>query len=253
MLLVAAAGPAPAAIREPPAGPAQPLDRLEDLPLEIHPGRAPRVFVLLLSGDGGWQDMDRQITARLNDAGIGVVGLNSFMYFLQKRSVPEISRDLERAVSVYRRRWHARFVGLLGYSFGADVVPFAWPCLSPASKASTRLIALMGPEPTALFEITVMDLLGVTMWDETDIRPAVARLPHARLMCFYGREEREADDTGCTVPEMRGATAVERPGGHHFDENYAPVADMMIERLLPRTRRHRHAHAASGRSLDHRT
>ena len=30
---------------------------------------------------------------------------------------------------------------------------------------------------------------------------------------------------------MRGASLIERPGGHHFDGNYQPIAEMIIDRL----------------------
>ena len=35
---------------------------------------------------------------------------------------------------------------LIGYSFGANVLPFAWPKLQPETQARVRLFALLAPE-----------------------------------------------------------------------------------------------------------
>ncbi len=35
---------------------------------------------------------------------------------------------------------------LIGYSFGANILPFAWPALDPAIRARTPLVALLAPE-----------------------------------------------------------------------------------------------------------
>jgi len=63
------------------------------------------------------------------------------------------------------------------------------------------------------------------------IGPAVRTMPHDKLMCFYGADEAGPEDSGCLAPEMRGASAIERPGGHHFDGDYQPIAEMIIDRL----------------------
>jgi type IV secretory pathway VirJ component len=49
-------------------------------------------------------------------------------------------------------------------------------------------------------------------------------------------EEKAADDTACTAPELGNAARIERPGGHHFDGEYQPVADMILRGLTSRAR-----------------
>ena len=59
---------------------------LADLPLvELHAPGSDRL-VVLLSGDGGWREMDKGIAARLQQQGVSVVGFNSLRYFWGSRT-----------------------------------------------------------------------------------------------------------------------------------------------------------------------
>jgi type IV secretory pathway VirJ component len=67
-----------------------------------------------------------------------------------------------------------------------------------------------------------------------DVRPYLAELPKDKVLCFFGTDEIADKSTACQVPELDGATRVERPGGHHFDGNYQIIADKILERLKAR-------------------
>ena len=58
-------------------------DDLKDLPLmEVHAkGAGHRIFAFIVSGDGGWAKIDRELAHTLSDNGTSVVGLNSLKYF----------------------------------------------------------------------------------------------------------------------------------------------------------------------------
>ena len=44
-------------------------------------------------------------------------------------------------------------------------------------------------------------------------------------------EEQKDNDTGCTLPELDGATRVARTGGHHFGGDYQEIAQIILDRL----------------------
>ena len=106
---------------------------------------------------------------------------------------------------------------MVGYSFGADALPFVWPNLSNVTKDQIQLVSLLGLGTTADFEITVEGFLGGASAKDRPIRPALAVLPLAKTQCFYGTDEAADGETSCTAPEMKHAQVIERPGGHHFD------------------------------------
>src|SRR4029453_14870809 len=69
-------------------------------------------LAVILSGDGGWASIDRDIGEQLAARGIGVVGLNSLRYFWTPRTPDGAGADLARILRHYLAAWHARRVVL---------------------------------------------------------------------------------------------------------------------------------------------
>jgi type IV secretory pathway VirJ component len=205
---------------------ALPKPTLSSIPLVELPARSgdANAIFILISGDGGWRDIDKQIGEFLSQHGVHVIGIDSLRYFWKKKTPQEIASDLNRVVEYYTKRWKVDRVGLGGFSFGADVIPLAWKHLSTDSQQAIGHIVLLGLEPTAALEVTVSGWLGIGDSREIDVRPYLATLPKQKTMCFYGAEEKADADTACVFKELDGARRLERPGGHHFDGDYESVA-----------------------------
>ncbi len=198
-----------------------------DLPaVDLPSTTPPRAVAILVSGDGGWRDLDKTIGEWLSTQGIHVVGLDALRYFWSKRTPEELARDTEKLLRRVDPKG-ALPVMLIGYSFGADTIPFAFPLLSKPLQDRTRVIALMAPGLSTSFQVTISGWLGI---DDSgyDIPPAIARLPAAKVVCVYGREE---TDTACLDPALKGATIVATEGGHHFDGDYETLAQRFLDRL----------------------
>jgi type IV secretory pathway VirJ component len=112
---------------------------------------------------------------------------------------------------------------LIGYSFGAEVLPFLENRLPPDLQDKVELIALLGPGLTADFEFHLTDWLGnLSSKTARPILPEVEKLKEMKILCFYGEEEKESlckDLTGNLVVQ------VPFPGGHHFDGDYQDIAE----------------------------
>ena len=119
---------------------------------------------------------------------------------------------------------------LIGYSFGADTIPFAFPLLPKAVQDRTRVLALLAPGQSTSFQVTISGWLGIGDSGYT-IVPAIAALPADRVMCVYGEED---DDSACADQAVRAATIVKTTGGHHFDGNYTGIAQRFLDRLAKR-------------------
>jgi type IV secretory pathway VirJ component len=191
-----------------------------ELPLTILPVAKPsRLMAVVISGDGGWRDLDRTIAEYLQKHGVPVVGWDSLRYFWREKTPEETSHQLAAILTAYMARWHAPDVALIGFSFGADVMPFAYDGLSSDLRSHIKLIALLGLAHSADFRIVI---LGPS--PSSTARPLVAELdkiPADLLQCYYGHDEA---DTACPTQVGRGAQVIERPGGHHFDGNYDLLA-----------------------------
>jgi type IV secretory pathway VirJ component len=176
------------------------------------------LLAIVLSGDGGWRDLDKTIAENLRDRGVSVVGWDSLRYFWHERTPEELARDLDGVITSHVQKWNARAVGLIGYSFGADVLPFAYNRLPPATRARVKQVSLLGFSPNADFQFHVTAWLGVE--SSAHALPDRARSgarPFELLQCFYGEDE---DDTACPDLKSRGAEVIATSGSHHFDGDY---------------------------------
>lgn len=196
------------------------------LPLvEMHVPGSSRLAIVI-SGDGGWRELDKGVGAEFNRQGVSVVGWNSLRYFWTKRTPPQIADDLARVMREYQRRWHADDVALVGYSFGADVMPFAYRRLPEAQRQQVHLVSLLGLAHGADFKVRVGGWLGLGKSGQTPILPELAKMPPALVQCIHGEEEK---DTLCPELAPRGIEAAARPGGHHFDHDPTKLARIILQ------------------------
>lgn len=202
-------------------------DTLAGLPLIELPVETPgKLMAVIYSGDGGWRDIDKEIAGRLQAKGIPAVGVDSLRYFWSEKPPEQIAADLDLILDHYVSAWQRPDVVLVGYSFGADALPFAYNRLSAEQKAHVRRLALLGLAQTADLQIHVTSWLGVdTHEGSQDLMPELERIPPELIQCFYGVEE---EDTACTRPELKGAQLIRTEGGHHFDGNYEALADAIL-------------------------
>ncbi len=202
---------------------------LVELPA-AHPGP---VMAVILSGDGGWRDIDKSIAERLQRQGVSVLGWDSLRYFWSGKTPDETADDLASALAAYTEKWKAERVALIGYSFGADVLPFLYDRLPPPLRDRVALVSLLGLAPAADWEISVSGWLGrPPSAAALPLAPALAAMPQSLIQCFYGRNE---TDSACPSLAGRGAELVETAGGHHFGGDYAGLTDTILAGLARRT------------------
>jgi type IV secretory pathway VirJ component len=200
---------------------------VEALPLVEMPVAGSHRLVVLLTGDGGWRDLDKGLAQALNQRGISVVGWNSLRYFWKEKSPQQLASDLDTVLRTYRQRWQADDVALVGYSFGADVLPFAYQLLPPQQRRSVQFVSLLGMAHGAFFEVRVGGWLGLGKAREKPVLPVLAGLRGVSTQCIYGVDEK---DSLCR--DLRGGEigqVVERPGGHHFDRDPVKLAQIIID------------------------
>lgn len=208
-----------------------PAPEVADLPLVVVAATAPGrgAFALLVTGDGGWAGIDRELAAAVAAKGLPVVGLDSLSYFWTRRTPESFARDLGRIIEHYATALGRSDVALIGYSRGADVLPAAVSLLPSGSRARVKVVALLGPGRAAAFELHVTDFLSSRAGGRP-ILPDVERLAETPVVCLFGRDE--ADESLC--PLLRGhpgASLVELGGGHHFGGDYGAVARAVVRAL----------------------
>jgi len=201
-------------------------DELRDLPLVVLPSAGRNsTLAVVVSGDGGWAGIDRQLADALNKDGVAVIGLNSLDYFWEKKNPDIAGKDLARILGYYGAAWHARKFILVGYSAGADTLPFMVSRLPQTLKSKVSLVALLGPSEEADFEFHVSEWL-FAMDGTYRVIPEVQKLKGMNVLCIYGEDEGESS---CPSLSRRDVDVIEMKGGHHFGGDYEQLAQIIIE------------------------
>jgi type IV secretory pathway VirJ component len=184
-------------------------------------------FAIMLTGDGGWRRIDVRVTNRFREEGLPVVGFLTPEYFSTRRTADESACALERVIRFYKTLWKCDRVLLIGYSRGADILPFMLSRLPAEVRASVDVVALLGLEPS-------IDFRYHPSWipfyhpKETQypVLPEVQKLArNYRLLCFYGEKEK---DSLCHALDPKMATIIRERGSHHFAGNYSGIAEAIL-------------------------
>lgn len=204
-----------------------PPKSLADLPVVEVPAAGDAssdLFAVLLSGDGGWAGLDRALAQSLSERGIPVAGLDSLRYFWTARTPDSLAQDIDRTLRYYAAHWGKSRALLIGYSQGADVMPFALNRLPAATRGMVSLTTLLGVGEKALFEFHLTNWISDGAHG-LPIAPEIDKLSAAELLCIYGADD---DESSCSKIDRSHAQVVELPGGHHFDGDYGRLANLIL-------------------------
>ncbi|GLI34681.1 virulence factor family protein [Desulforhabdus amnigena] len=217
--------------QKPTAPTARDTGNLKGLPLVEVPaggsstGSLPDLMAVFLSGDGGWAGLDREVGEAIANHGIPVVGLNSLRYFWTPRTPEETAQDIAATVRHYLKTWKKEKVILIGYSFGADVLPFVVNRLPEDLKVRIDRVALIGPSRSAQFQFHLTDWFQGASDNSFPTQPEVQRMKGQKILCLFGKEE---DQSLCPDLTPSLAEQIPLPGGHHFDGNYPAIAAKIL-------------------------
>ena len=172
---------------------------------------------------------DKGIAQKLSEAGIPVAGLNSLHYFWKKRTPDQAALDLQKIIDYYMNRWHKQKVILIGYSMGADVLPFIINRLSPETRTRIDLVTFIGLSHRADFEFHFSNWLNMfSSSTEKPVMPELQRLKGMNLLCMYGADD---DDVLCKDQAVDFVKVVVLSGGHRIGDNYEPIVHYILAEL----------------------
>ncbi|QEE45452.1 virulence factor family protein [Rhizobium sp. WL3] len=186
-------------------------------------------LAVIYSGDGGWRDLDSEVGKSLQSAGIPVVGVDSLRYFWSEKTPEQVSEDLATIIRTYDKRWKVKHVLLVGYSFGADILPAAYDGLPDKAKQKVAQVSLLALSHQADYEVSVSGWLGTSSAEgKKDPLTDIARIDPALVQCMFGSQE---DDDACRDLVGSKVETIGIDGGHHFDGNYPALAKRITDGL----------------------
>lgn len=199
-----------------------------DLPLTdvAASGGDGRRIAVLMTGDGGWAGLDQGVAEALSAEGVTVIGFSTLKFFWQKRTPEQSAEAIARVIGHYAaQRPEARFA-LVGYSFGASLVPVVYNRLPAVAREKIDLQFMISPDDEAVFEIKVGDWFGGAHHEGAlPIAPELAN-GAVPAFCLHGQDE---DDSACSRLAGGKVSALDLPGGHHYDGDYAAIGRLLLQ------------------------
>ena len=201
-------------------------------------------LAILLTGDGGWAEIDKTLAGGLSAHGVPVVGWSSLGYYWTPRNPAGAAAALDRIIEHYTTAWRVSRVLIVGYSFGADVAPFLVNRLPESTKGRVRAVTLLGPAATASFEFHVTNWLVGGGDARYPVRAEVERLP-APVTCVSGTDE---IDSVCRQIKAAHVRVASVGRGHHFSGEYGQLVDLILRQVTSAPEKDRPVAMMEGRA-----
>jgi type IV secretory pathway VirJ component len=201
---------------------------LEDFPLKIVPSNSPTKssLIFMISGDGGWTGFDQELASHMSKLSFPVVGLDALQYFWSEKKPETVAKAITPILEYYMAEWDCKDIILMGYSFGADFIPFLENKLAPEIKNKVKMVALLSPYEWADFEIHISDMFNILDSDDDNNVKAELLKTNCKTLLIFGSEEvpNKFED----LPKIHFKQLV-IPGGHHYGNNFEVLTSSIVQ------------------------
>lgn len=179
-----------------------------------------------ISGDGGWTSFDQRLAQTFAAKDINIIGLDAQKYFWNKKTPEETAREINNVLIYYLNLYPELKVTLMGYSFGASVIPFIAKRLTLSTFKHVKNMVLLSPDRFGDFEIHVADMLGLQgSRSSYDVVQELIGINSVPKLCIFGSDEDAALMKAFT---HRGTVTKVLPRGHHFNDDFQEIVNLSL-------------------------
>ena len=115
---------------------------------------------------------------------------------------------------------------LVGYSYGADVLPFIYADLPSETQKRVVRLDLLEFATSVDFEFHLSSWIDMNGTEARPTVPFVDALKGVEIRCIRGLEEEESACPQITSPSVR---QIALPGDHHFNNDAKTVVDALLD------------------------
>uniref|UniRef100_UPI004047AA6D AcvB/VirJ family lysyl-phosphatidylglycerol hydrolase n=1 Tax=Mariniflexile sp. TaxID=1979402 RepID=UPI004047AA6D len=206
---------------------------MKELPLTVIKSKtdnqeAPLIF--FISGDRGWYSFNQLICEKFAEIGMPVVGLDAKKYFWDKKVPQETAQDVAKTLYSYCHSFNKKKIILIGYSMGAEVMPFIYGYLPKDLQAMTENIVLLSPTGSTDFEVHLSDLLGFGSSNNTyDVVKELEILSKDKpVVVITGIEEKTQLPPKLTNTQIKFELLA---GNHHYNNDTPKIFNTIFKNL----------------------
>lgn len=194
-----------------------------DLPIDTLMSKdMSKPLVFYISGDGGFNSFSTSFMKQWNNAGYPVVSLNARSYFFRAKQPDVAAKVIAGLLNHYMASWRRNSVILIGYSFGADVLPFIQTRLPQNIETKVNHTVLLSPSHTTDFEVHLF--YGHS---GSNVPAEINKLNNPTLL-VYGNKESDVPVNEVRNPKV---TSLVFSGDHHYDDNVSELVAQIVKRL----------------------
>lgn len=186
------------------------------LPIQEWAGANDKPLVLYISGDGGLNDFSKSLCAGISSKGYNIAAINSRSYFWNKKTPGQTAADISSYINNKLKGRPSQQIILIGYSFGADVMPFIVNRLDSNLCGKLKSVILLSPSGSTDFEIHWSDLLGGSRKRSSDVIAEINKMKVSRLVTIFGSNETDFPVSDIKVSHYYNYRLA---GGHHYAGN----------------------------------
>ncbi len=183
-------------------------------------------LVFYISGDGGFNRFSNELCASINKEGFDVTGMDSKTYFWSKKTPEQTAEDISDFLSKKIAGRPNQQIVLIGYSFGADVLPFVINRLPKNIADKVKVSFLLASSGSTDFVIHIADLFGSGKRRGMDVLPEVNKISNHKIVILNSSDEKNLD--AAKVTTKNHVTEV-LPGGHHFDGDISEIVNAILK------------------------
>lgn len=177
-------------------------------------------LLFYISGDGGFNSFSTELCEHLHRLGYYVIALNAKSYFWDKKTPEQTVADIEKCMVQKMASHQNKKIQFIGYSFGADVLPFLLTRFSAGMKQHICSAVMLASSGSTDFEIHWTDIFGTNRKRSMDVVSEINKISGIKLI-HISSDEDDLDESKIKLP---GYIHQQLPGGHHFDGDVNELA-----------------------------
>lgn len=190
---------------------------------DASPHNKPLIFYF--SGDGGLNRFSNELCTAINKEGFDVDALDSKSYFWSQKTPAQTAENISDFLSKKITRRQNQQIVLIGYSFGADVLPFVLNRLPKNIADKIKVSFLMASSGSTDFVIHIADLFGSGKRRGMDVLSEVNKISNQKIVILNSSDDKQLDPGKITIKHITEIL----PGGHHFDGDIDEIVQAIIK------------------------